>query len=180
MNGVVLRCSNCGTVQTTTGECEACHEAQVQYFCTNHAPGLWLDMSTCPQCGARFGEAPPAPPGLRRAANRPSRPPSLPEADPAAELDDRSSARDTKPLRPLDGSVPDGIRRPTAGLLLEALVYAARARSIRKAASDDAPVAPVRATGGGCVRRLLLLALLLAALFLLVPVLLGGALLRML
>lgn len=39
MSGVVLPCSNYGTVQASTGECEACHEAEIRYFCTNHTPG---------------------------------------------------------------------------------------------------------------------------------------------
>ncbi|MEO8548564.1 MAG: hypothetical protein ABI678_01265 [Kofleriaceae bacterium] len=58
---VVLRCPNCGTTQTTPGDCEACHEAQVRYFCTNHEPGIWLDGPTCPQCAARPAPAPRPP-----------------------------------------------------------------------------------------------------------------------
>ena len=58
---VVLRCPNCGTTQATSGECEACHEAQVRYFCTNHEPGIWLTGPTCPQCAARVAPRPPAP-----------------------------------------------------------------------------------------------------------------------
>ena len=54
---VVLRCPSCGTTQATPGECEACHEAQVRYFCTNHEPGLWLDGTSCPS-GARRGAGP--------------------------------------------------------------------------------------------------------------------------
>lgn len=57
MSHVVLRCPNCGTTRPTPGECEACHESQVRYYCTNHAPGRWLDTPACSQCGARFGEA---------------------------------------------------------------------------------------------------------------------------
>jgi hypothetical protein len=58
---VVLRCPNCGTTQATPGDCEACHEAQVRYFCTNHEPGIWLDGPTCPQCAARPAPAPRPP-----------------------------------------------------------------------------------------------------------------------
>ena len=47
MSGVVLRCPNCGTTRSTPGMCEACHEAEVRYYCTNHTPGLWLNASTC-------------------------------------------------------------------------------------------------------------------------------------
>lgn len=86
MSGVALRCPNCGTTQSGTGECEACHEAAVRYFCTNHSPGRWLDGAACPACGSRFGEVRPAPratpvPPPPRAAPSPSRaapPPSGP------------------------------------------------------------------------------------------------------
>ena len=182
MSGIVFRCSNCGTVRATAGECEACHEAQVRYFCTNHMPGLWLDAPACPECGARFGEVVPkqASTGPRPSADRPARPRSLPErARSAPQHDETSGAWDSPPSRSPDSDVSGGFRRPTAGLLLEALAYAARARSLRKGRIDDAD-APVRASGGGCVGRLLLLALLLAALFMVVPLLFGGALLRML
>jgi hypothetical protein len=182
MSGVVLRCSNCGTVQASTGECEACHEAQVRYFCTNHTPGLWLDAPACPICGARFGEVVPTPTSTapRPSADRPAPPRPLPErAHPAPEHDEAAGAWDTPPSRSPDSDVFGGFRPLTAGMLLEALTYAARARSLRKGRVDDAG-APVRNSGGGCVRRLLLLALLLAALFVLVPLLLGGALLQML
>lgn len=50
---VIQRCPNCGTTQAAAGECQACHDAQVRYFCTNHDPGTWLSGSTCPQCEAR-------------------------------------------------------------------------------------------------------------------------------
>jgi hypothetical protein len=85
MSGVVLRCPNCGTTRGTPGECEACHEAQVRYFCTNHTPGRWLDGPACTQCGAAFGEpagprapapAPAAPTRLPPSARRPARPPA--------------------------------------------------------------------------------------------------------
>jgi len=70
MSGVVLRCPNCGTTRSATGECEACHEAQVRYFCSNHEPGRWLDAPACQQCGARFGD--PARPATMRPPVRPS------------------------------------------------------------------------------------------------------------
>jgi hypothetical protein len=183
MSGVVLRCSNCGTVQASTGECEACHEAQVRYFCTNHTPGLWLDVSACPQCGARFGEYPPTPTATRPPATRrgPARPRTLPETErPAPDPDDESGPWDAVPSPSLDGGPREGSRRPTLGTLLEAIVHADRARRRREARSIDVPDTPVHAPGSGCVRRLLLLALLLGAFFLLVPILIGGALLQML
>lgn len=56
MSAPVLRCPNCGTTQRAAGECEACHEAQVRWYCPNHTPGLWLDSAVCPECGARAGQ----------------------------------------------------------------------------------------------------------------------------
>ena len=81
MNGVALRCPHCGTTQSGSGECGACHEATVQYFCANHSPGRWLDGPSCTLCGARFGEARPAP---RVPPTRPSAPPPSRGAPPAA------------------------------------------------------------------------------------------------
>ena len=75
MSGVVLRCPNCGTTQGSPGECEACHEGEVRWFCPNHAPGRWLDGPACPDCGARVGRPPAAAPPPRRAPAAP-RPPS--------------------------------------------------------------------------------------------------------
>ena len=80
---VVLRCPSCGTTRPTPGQCEACHEAEARYFCTNHTPGVWVDAPTCPKCGGRFGEVrrPPAPvpgPPVRTRPLEPARtPPSL-------------------------------------------------------------------------------------------------------
>ena len=52
---VVLRCPTCGTTQEHVGECEACSESEVRYFCTNHDEGTWLDGPVCSRCGAAFG-----------------------------------------------------------------------------------------------------------------------------
>src|SRR3954447_15432150 len=86
MTGVILRCPNCGTATATPGECEACHEAQVRYYCTNHEPGHWLESPACPRCGAKFGDpvrlpARPVPP----AAPPPPRTTSAPRARPPAD-----------------------------------------------------------------------------------------------
>lgn len=71
MTGVVLRCPNCGTTKSSSGECEACHEAQVRYFCMSHNPGLWLDGPRCGQCGAVFGKRSlPASPSAAPATGR--------------------------------------------------------------------------------------------------------------
>ena len=86
MSVVVLRCPHCGTTQATPGECEACHESEVRYYCPNHAPGRWLDGPACAECGAAVGREPtvrPAPPrrtpaapplGIPRRPARPARP----------------------------------------------------------------------------------------------------------
>jgi hypothetical protein len=183
MSGVVLRCSNCGTVQAGTGECEACHEAEVRYFCTNHTPGVWLDVPACLECGARFGEDPPPSLGARSTPTRPvPARPLLPleTARAGPDPDGESGPWDTMPSPSLDSDPREGPRRPTLGTLFEAIVYAEGARRRREGRSIDVSDTPVRAPGGGCVRRLLLLALLIAAFFLLAPLILGGALLQML
>ena len=59
---VVLRCPTCGTSQGHPGECEACFEGEVRYFCTSHEEGIWLDSAVCSRCGAKFGDAPRQPP----------------------------------------------------------------------------------------------------------------------
>jgi hypothetical protein len=171
VTGVVLRCPNCGTVEATAGECEACHGAQVRYFCTNHTPGLWLEASSCAQCGARFGEVAPAPA---------SAPPPI----------DRSVqtgvTRMTQPITPepeagpWETSPPDvktSARAPSPWI--EMLAAAARASSARRAEREDyGDEPPVRVRGGGCLKQLVLLALMLFGLFVLAALLLGGALLR--
>jgi hypothetical protein len=181
MSGVLLRCPNCGTAQPAGGECGACHEAQVRYFCTNHNPGLWLDSAACAQCGARFGDPEPArkapPPPPLPAEYRPSRP-----REPG--LDPRSMGSDPGPWSagpPEEaGAGSDGPRRPDASRLLLAILHAA-ARSRRRRSErydserhDDGEYAPPR--GGGCIRGLLVLVLLLIGLFLIVPIFLGALL----
>jgi hypothetical protein len=34
------------------GECQACHEAGVRWYCDNHDPARWLDTPACASCGA--------------------------------------------------------------------------------------------------------------------------------
>lgn len=58
MSSVALRCATCGTTQSHPGECEACFDGEVRYFCSNHSPGLWLDEPVCRRCSAKFGDAP--------------------------------------------------------------------------------------------------------------------------
>jgi hypothetical protein len=181
MSGVVLRCPHCGTAQPAGGECEACHEAQVRYFCTNHNPGVWTESGTCPQCGARFGD--PAP--VRQVSPVP--PPRTYAPPPA--LEPRHSRRRADPDSgpwggegrfegPFDtpslGDAPPDRPDPSR-LLLAILGAASRARKSRADAySDD--YSPRRSSGGGCIGRLFMLALLLIALFLMVPIFLGALL----
>ncbi len=178
MSGVVLRCPNCGTVQPADGECEACREASVRYFCTNHVPGVWLDSASCPRCGARFGDPEPAraapPPPVRPAPRSPR------TIEPTPSLDDFEE--DPGPWGgrgPVGGPGPGDGRpaSPDLGSLVAAMLGAA-ARSRRgrpeRMGYEEAP--PTRRRGGGCLGRLLMLALLLFALFLMVPILLGALL----
>ncbi|HEX9965344.1 MAG TPA: hypothetical protein VGB04_10230 [Allosphingosinicella sp.] len=174
MSGVVLRCPNCGTVQPAGGECEACREAPVRYFCANHVPGVWLDSASCPQCGASFGDPVPA--------REPHRPADRP-ASRAPRTIERSSGLDDLEVDPGPwgggGPGPGGGRPPSPDLgSLVAAMLGAAARSRRgrgEGFSYDEP-RPVRRRGGGCLGRLLMLALLLFALFLLAPFLLGALL----
>ena len=60
MSAVVLRCSNCGTTQSVRGECEACHEAEVGYYCTNHSQVVGSKAKYAPSV-ARFTAGPSLP-----------------------------------------------------------------------------------------------------------------------
>jgi hypothetical protein len=97
---VVLRCPACGTTQGRAGECEACFEGGVRYFCTNHDKGIWLDGPVCSRCGGRFGDAPAKPTR--------SRAPDVP-ITPAGAPDFRPPARRRAPEPPPE---PDFGRRP--------------------------------------------------------------------
>ena len=122
MSGVVLRCPNCGTTRAAPGECEACHEAQVRPYCTNHTPGAWLDAGVCPQCGARPGDparTPKAPaPAAPRRMPAPAPPPASAAPPRAAPRSSRSSrspavpgpARHAPGERPGEGGGPEGGR----------------------------------------------------------------------
>ncbi|MET0411708.1 MAG: hypothetical protein ABW217_10455 [Polyangiaceae bacterium] len=138
---VVQRCPSCGTTAAASGECEACHEADVRYFCSNHEPGLWLDAATCPSCGARFGDDAPVP---ARERVRPATP--------------RARARSPRGATPIFPPAPAYSR--TEPPLVE--------RSWRPAPDFDEPSIGRRL--GGCLVRfvlflLLLLLLLVGALF---------------
>ena len=181
MSGVVLRCPNCGTTQATPGECEACHEAQVRYFCTNHTPGRWLEGAQCAHCGATFGEAPrpprPAPPEAPGSARRPPassrRPPPTftpsPPPPPPSRAPRWTTARRSPPG-------DDGRRGPT---LDEILREAARPRRIPPEAPPAPDFAPVVRGIGGCLVRAVLLGLFLLLALVVGLFVFGGALLQM-
>ena len=172
---VVLRCPTCGTTRSTPGECEACHESQVRYFCTNHTPGLWVDAPTCPECGSRFGEARPVPTPapvlpVRTRPPTPARAPAWtpppPHPDSRAEptgVRDEWEARERLPPDP-----EEGVARGSSHLaLLLNLLNAAGARR------TAAVTAPERAWPGigrgvfGCLIQIVLVFFaLVSALFL--------------
>jgi hypothetical protein len=192
MSGVVLRCPNCGTTQAGTGECEACHEAQVAYYCTNHSPGRWLKAPTCTQCGAEFGEASPA---IEVAASTRPRPvTSRPE--PARELDPSSPSPRSAPSRRPSGSVPrpTGTPSPTPvhedSGVAERAAMSRRLRNILMRGADSRPPTvrrpevldslPPRNAAAGLIRRLMMLALFLFAAMFLLTLLSGGPMLQIL
>lgn len=174
---VVQRCPNCGTTRASSGECEACHEAEVRYFCTNHAPGRWLDTDTCSDCGARFGDPPPATasaapavPRRNRAASPsrppPSRPPpsssapaprytraSRPSIGAGAWISSKPSAPESEAERGL-GASPR--LAPWQRLLLAAV--RARYTPTRLSRARERPV--IGRSLGGCLQRLLLVVVL--------------------
>jgi hypothetical protein len=187
MTGVVLRCPNCGTTKHTPGECEACHEAQARYYCTNHKPGRWLDASACPQCGARFGDATPppeatvpspAPPRARTSAFPPSRTASAPARSPTPSPWGRRERTPT-PGREIEvGGEGTTARSPRAARMLELLRAAARASraSTRETYIPEAP--PVGAALGGCLLRFMVFAFLLLIIATMMLFLLGDSLLQ--
>ena len=173
MSAVVLRCANCGTAQAGLGECEACHEGQVRYFCTNHTPGQWLESPACPQCGAQFGEPARAPRGEPAPAPPPVAAPATRRPRPMTE-DGDSGPWSVGPPE-VD---PSGYRGRVANPWAEIIAAAARAGMARRTTERDEYEA-ARPRGGGCLGRLMVMLLILFALFVIVPLFLGGALLQL-
>ena len=183
MSGVVLRCPNCGTTKTTSGECQACHEADVRYYCTNHTPGQWLAAAACPTCGAKFGDPAPRP--------APALPPRTPVSPPALSarkrsvpwLPERAGPWPPRPRRPAreeageaaDGRAPDPRIGSWPDLLREAASRARRMRSETTPVPD--PVA-IGAAFGGCLIRGVLLILTLLVAFVVFSVLAGSLFLQ--
>lgn len=193
MSGVVLRCPNCGTTRGSPGECEACHEAQVRYYCTNHTPGRWLEARACPECGASFGAparapAAPAPAAPKRtpppASTAPPRPPppARPSAGSPKAAGDAAGRRERLPParddeRELREAPEERIVR--APSWQEMLLAAARARRRFPEAAPDFKVAPARRGPGGCFLRFVLLMVFLFFALVSGMFVFGSSLLRM-
>ena len=170
MSGVALRCATCGTTQSHPGECEACFEGSVRYFCGNHTPGLWLDEPACHACGAKFGD-PPKRPAARRtpaASEGPartmrgprSRSPRTPGGEPAGPR------RRSPPPR-----VPEPDDAPAAPSLADLLADIAEERTRRRSERRDVPWTSPPPPGprmsipiAGCLVRIVLLVLFLIVL----------------
>lgn len=173
---VVLRCPTCGTTQRHAGDCEACSDGEVRYFCTNHDVGVWLDGPVCGSCGMKFRDPPAKPPTPRipRVATAPSgvpdlRPPpgrrvtELPSEPPVARRPrpaEREEPAELEVLPPAPSSL---------GELLEALAEE-RARGRAPSEVEDAPWVPRAAEPprsgfplAGCLVRSVGLVLLLIA-----------------
>lgn len=159
MSPVSLRCPACGTTQSHTGECDACSEDQVRYFCGNHDPGLWLRGPTCHKCGAELGKTPKRPP-------LPSRPAPAPPRETRAPEPRRSTVRRRE--RPLEPTREPEIEVQPS--LAEILTSVLGARWRRPSSTDGEmewesapelrmPTLPLR----GCLIRLMWLIVLLVA-----------------
>ncbi len=195
MSRVVLRCPSCGTTQAGPGECEACHEAQVAYFCTNHSPGRWLEAPTCPQCGARFGEASPAAkttpsPATRPVPVTPTRQP-VPEPGPSSPWSRRVPRRGPSgpvsppPAPPLPSPVSEdprvAEREAMTRRLRDILMRGPAAGRYPEARRPETPgPPPSRNVMVGLIRRLMMLALLFIAAMFLLSLFAGGPLLQIL
>ena len=190
MSGVVLRCPNCGTTRATPGECEACHEAQVRYHCTNHTPGRWLDNEKCQQCGARFGDpirapARPTPSAAARRKPSPAPVPPPPFATPASRDTRTSAGSDEGSMRRPDrsrkpspeeafGTREDRTETPFASWQ-ELLWAIARSRRMRTELPPDSPDPIARTpSAGGCLMRVVLLIVIVFVALVIAPFLFGG------
>ena len=180
MSGVVLRCPSCGTTKAAPGECDACHEAQVRYYCTNHTPGRWLDSRSCPQCGSQFG-VPDPPPVVHPPPRRPPASPAPPTATALPPTAGRKGYTSWPPRGPWGRRVLPGHERETRPRsdafrdaierrLPELFRDAARVRRMREV--PDSPPIGVAATG--CLRAALLLLLFFMLASLAMPLLLGA------
>lgn len=182
MTGVILRCPNCGTSTSTTGECEACHEAQVRYYCTSHKPGRWLDESACPQCGAKFGD-PVRRPSRRAPAAAPPRsrttpaPPTPPRAHPRPSPWSHREREGSPASDRGEGDKSVALRGLRTARMLEIFRAASRTSRMSPRATYTAPATPpVGAALGGCLMRFVILAMFLVFMFVLMLSFVGGSL----
>lgn len=184
---VVLRCPTCGTTQGDAGDCEACSDGEVRYFCTNHDGGVWLNGPVCGSCGAKFGD-PPRKAHTPRTPSMPTRPAGAPDfrppsrrraAEPSSEPAFGGRPRGAEPEEPAEPEVLP--RTPsTLGELLEEITEE-RARGRARYEVEDAPWAsrPAEPRPGfplaGCLVRIAgLVFLLIAAAIIFLSLLFGG------
>ena len=158
MSEVVIRCPNCGTTGGSLGECDACHESDRRYFCTNHTPGRWLDGPACTECGARFGVDRARP----RPAPRPTPGPSpRPRVEPPETLGRRPAPRD-EPEWTIEDILGGPARAPH-----RAEVEGPGTRDPRFEVPTEPTFPPLGVhviRVGGCVRRLVMLVIFLLVL----------------
>jgi hypothetical protein len=184
---VVLRCANCGTTQGHGGECEACSEGEVRYFCTNHDQGIWLEGPVCSRCGATLGDppmrpapAPTPPPVPARRAGAPDFRPPTPRRPPERPLEPDFGRRPPGRPDPDHAIDPEVVpRTPSLGELLEAISEARAHRRAPYEVDETRWAGPPRRGVGfplaGCLIRLLSLGFLLfLALAVFVFLLFGG------
>ena len=152
MSGVVIRCPNCGTSQSALGECEACHEADTRYFCTNHESGCWLDGPVCVACGARYGAEPVSTRHAPRMRAEPSvsGPPSSPPVDEPERI----------PVDVWSGPV----RTPGRDDVFEIEPAGLELPDRRTEPPFPAESLTLEATAAGCARRIIVLFLILLVL----------------
>ena len=186
MNGVALRCPNCGTTRSTPGECDACHEAQVRYYCTNHKPGRWLDTPECPQCGAKFGDPvrPAAPPPPARPTVAPSPRPSRTDSVEPAPRPSRAPwgrrERAPAPERTVEaGRDSASVGAARAARMLEILRAASRAGRRPRDVTYLPEAPPVGAAFGGCLMRFVILVIFMLIVFSFMLSMVGGSLIQM-
>ncbi len=181
MSLVVLRCPNCGTTQAGPGECDACHEAQVRYFCTNHNPGQWLTSPKCPQCGAQFGVAGP----VRSASPPPPRSPVQPSVQPPASKVARPPAapatrRRFNPWGPTSAPPTGEERDVRARRLRDMIPRPSPYGGVPGALPYEMEALPVPVARAGCLGRALLLVFLILGILLLLVISAGGPFIQIL
>ena len=185
MNGVALRCPNCGTTRSTPGECDACHEAQVRYYCTNHKPGRWLDAPECPQCGAKFGDPvrPAAPPPPARPTVAPSPEPSrMGSVRPAPRPSRAPWGRERAPApeRTVEaGRDSASVGAARAARMLEIIRAASRAGRRPRDVTYVPEAPPAGAAFGGCLMRFVVLVIFMLIVFSFMLSMVGGSLIQM-